>query len=576
MLEGLVGGEGFAIDARVIKADANRESFPRNKSERASMGTHVFFLRRLRIRQRLGVGFGLFALLLVAMAAVGAWRLADQDAIAHELGTVNVQMESLVGEWLAETKTNMVRAVVLTQSDDDALHRMLEPPLEAATPHVNELAHKIESLLATERAKQLFQEIAATRKEYHRIRLGIYDRRKAEGSAAVAQEMEHDLAPAADKYLAAIEALRAYYSADVQKNIRQAAVSAEVGRNMLAGFCAAGLVLAVLGAWVITHSITRPIDGAVRTVERVAEGDLSVQVQVHGDDEVARLLAGMATMTSRLRELVGEVAAGARAVADTSAQIAQGNTDLSQRTEEQASTLEETASSMEELTSTVAQNAQGASAANQLASGARALAQEGGEAVAQVVHTMAAIAASSKKITEITGVVDSIAFQTNILALNAAVEAARAGDQGRGFAVVASEVRTLAQRSAAAAREIKALITDSAPHVDAGSQQADSAGRKMQAIVEAIVKVSEVFAGIAAASAEQSSGIEQVNNAVAQMEQVVQQNAALVEEGAAATNSLSQQASALLELVNRFELGAGHPDPEPPSIAWAGPRALAA
>jgi methyl-accepting chemotaxis protein len=275
---------------------------------------------------------------------------------------------------------------------------------------------------------------------------------------------------------------------------------------------------------------------------------------------------------------VGEVAEGARTVAQTSTQIAQGNLDLSQRTEEQASTLEETASSMEELTTTVGQNADHARQASQLASDASRIARQGGEVVGQVVRTMTAISDSSRKIAEIIGVIDGIAFQTNILALNAAVEAARAGEQGRGFAVVATEVRNLAQRSAGAAKEIKALISASVQQVQAGSDQVGAAGRKMEDIVQSASRVSGLVSEIASASQEQSSGIEQVNAAIIAMDQGVQQNASLVEEAAAATESMKAQASALLQAVARFRLGDTAPvDLQPVAAAmpsWAAPAPI--
>jgi methyl-accepting chemotaxis protein len=268
-------------------------------------------------------------------------------------------------------------------------------------------------------------------------------------------------------------------------------------------------------------------------------------------------------MTNNLRQLVGEVAGGAHMVADTSAQIAQGNQDLSQRTEEQASTLEETASSMEELTSTVSLNAQNARQASQLAMNASDVARKGGQVVGQVVSTMAGISGSSRKIGDIIGVIDGIAFQTNILALNAAVEAARAGEQGRGFAVVAAEVRNLAQRSAAAAKEIKSLIGESVQKVDAGGKLVHDAGKTMDEIVASVKQVSDLIAEIAAASQEQDTGIQQVNTAVTQMDQVVQQNASLVEEAAAATESMKVQASSLLRMVARFKLGEAAPAATP-------------
>ncbi|MCG2593838.1 methyl-accepting chemotaxis protein [Ramlibacter sp. XY19] len=325
----------------------------------------------------------------------------------------------------------------------------------------------------------------------------------------------------------------------------------------------------VLLAWAITRSVTRPVHEAVAVAQQVAAGDLEVRIDARGNNETAQLLRTLATMAEGLRKLVGDVANGARTVADTSTQIAQGNLDLSQRTEEQASTLEETASSMEELTSTVTQNANNARQASQLAVGASEVARKGGEVVGQVVSTMTGISDSSKKIADIIGVIDGIAFQTNILALNAAVEAARAGEQGRGFAVVAAEVRNLAQRSAAAAKEIKELIGDSVGKVDAGTKLVDAAGHTMEEIVASVKKVSDLIAEIAAASQEQSTGIEQVNKAVAQMDQVVQQNASLVEEASAATESMNEQAGVLLQMVARFKLGGVTPARQAPQ--WAQP-----
>jgi methyl-accepting chemotaxis protein len=307
--------------------------------------------------------------------------------------------------------------------------------------------------------------------------------------------------------------------------------------------------------WLLSRSITRPLAHALTSVEFVAAGDLTRDIRAGSRDEVGQLLASLKTMQQNLRSLVGDVAAGAHTVSDTSAQIAQGNLALSQRTEEQAGTLEETASSMEELTSTVTQSAENAREASQLAVGASEVARKGGQAVGQVVITMDGISEASRKIADIIGVIDGIAFQTNILALNAAVEAARAGEQGRGFAVVAAEVRNLAQRSAAAAKEIKTLIGDSVDKVQAGTRLVDAAGQTMQEIVGSVTKVSDLIAEIAAASREQSSGIGQVNTAVMQMDQVVQQNASMVEEATAATESMKEQAAALLQLVSRFKLG---------------------
>ena len=319
------------------------------------------------------------------------------------------------------------------------------------------------------------------------------------------------------------------------------------------------LALAISGVIALYMSgvIVRPLRRAIAAADQIASGDLSGDIVSRSTDETGQLLNALSAMTQSLRTLVGEVANGAHTVHDTSAQIAQGNLDLSQRTEEQASTLEETASSLEELTSTVTQNAQSAKQASQLAVDASDVARKGGSVVGQVVSTMTGISASSKKIADIISVIDGIAFQTNILALNAAVEAARAGEQGRGFAVVAAEVRNLAQRSAAAAKEIKMLIGDSVDKVEAGTKLVDAAGKTMQEIVTSVTKVSELIAEIAAASQEQSAGIGQVNTAITQMDQVVQQNASLVEEATAATESMKDQATSLLQTVSRFKLGGG-------------------
>ena len=316
---------------------------------------------------------------------------------------------------------------------------------------------------------------------------------------------------------------------------------------------AAVLVSVGLALWII-RAISAPLSQAVRVASAVAAGDLSQHLEPGGKNEMAQLLQALAEMQRRLNGTVGGVRQTAESVATASAQIAQGNSDLSARTEQQASALEQTAASMEQLGSTVSQNAENAKQANQLAIAASGAAVEGGAVVGQVVQTMRGINDSSKRIADIISVIDGIAFQTNILALNAAVEAARAGDQGRGFAVVASEVRSLAQRSAAAAREIKTLINDSVARVETGTQLVDQAGVKMDTIVGSIRRVTDIMGEISAASAEQSSGVAQIGEAVMQMDKATQQNAALVEESAAAAESLKAQAQQLVETVAVFSL----------------------
>jgi methyl-accepting chemotaxis protein len=318
-----------------------------------------------------------------------------------------------------------------------------------------------------------------------------------------------------------------------------------------------GLVAGIaVGTWLV-RSISTPLNYAVEIAQGIADGDLTQVIEVDSDNETGQLLAALKEMNASLVNTVSEVRISTDTIATASSEIAAGNLDLSSRTEEQAASLEETASSMEELTSTVKQNADNARQANQMVVSASDYAVKGGRVVAQVVDTMGSIKESSRKIVDIIGVIDGIAFQTNILALNAAVEAARAGEQGRGFAVVASEVRSLAQRSAAAAKEIKGLIGDSVEKVDAGGRLVDETGETMNQIVTAVKQVADIMSEIAAASAEQSSGIEQVNIAITQMDEVTQQNAALVEEAAAASSSMQDQAANLARTVAVFKIAHG-------------------
>jgi methyl-accepting chemotaxis protein len=315
------------------------------------------------------------------------------------------------------------------------------------------------------------------------------------------------------------------------------------------------LFVGIYLAWFITRSITKPINEAVHIAKTVASGDLTTKKHVYSKDECGQLLESMQIMNDSLVSIVQQVRSGAMTMAAASHEIADGNMELSSRTEEQASALEETAASMEELASTVKQNFESGKHANQLAESAAQVAAKGGAVVGEVVITMEAINTSSKKIADIIGVIDSIAFQTNILALNAAVEAARAGEQGRGFAVVASEVRSLAGRSAAAAREIKTLITTSVGNVSDGCRLVEQAGSTMDEIVVHVRRVADLMGEVTTASKEQTMGIEQVNQAVGQMDTVTQQNAALVEEAAAAAQSLDHQANSLVQAVSIFKLG---------------------
>ena len=334
-----------------------------------------------------------------------------------------------------------------------------------------------------------------------------------------------------------------------------------------------GIAAAVVFGFFLIRNIAAALQHAMEVSSAVSNGNLSTTIRQNGSDEVAQVLLALSAMQGNLAQIVTRVRQGSDSVSTASTEIAQGNQDLSARTEKQASALEETAASMEELASTVKQNADNARQANQLAQSASTVAVQGGEVVAQVVDTMHGISASSKKIADIISVIDGIAFQTNILALNAAVEAARAGEQGRGFAVVASEVRSLAGRSAEAAKEIKALINDSVSRVEQGSTQVEQAGATMSEVVASIRRVTDIMGEISAASTEQSQGVAQIGEAVQQMDQVTQQNAALVEEMAAAASSLRSQAQELVQVVSVFRLADGQAVSSPPRVAAAAPQA---
>jgi methyl-accepting chemotaxis protein len=367
-----------------------------------------------------------------------------------------------------------------------------------------------------------------------------------------------ELQPLQAKTIEAMDAMVKHEEGMVAEAAREAGAAHQAARVQTALVALGALAIGALLAWTITRGLLRQLGGeplyAATIAEQIAQGALNVPITVREGD-TGSLLFALRTMRDNLASLVGQVRVATDSIAQASAEVAGGSADLSSRTESQAGTLEETASSMEELTATVKHNADNAAQADTLARAASNVAERGGSVVAEVVGTMGAINDSSKKIVDIIGVIDGIAFQTNILALNAAVEAARAGEQGRGFAVVASEVRNLAQRSAAAAKEIKGLIADSVDKVDAGSKLVDEAGSTMHEIVDSIRQVATLVKGITVASGEQSRGIEQVNVALIEMDGVTQQNAALVEEAAAAAQAMQQQAGALAQLVSVFQLG---------------------
>jgi methyl-accepting chemotaxis protein len=508
----------------------------------------------LKIGTRLGLGFALVLALLAVVAALGLASMgrinARMDAIVDN-HNVKIFAAGTMGENFRDISLAVASIVLVTDPGDvkDQVGKL------AAARARYGAAKKI--LLATqlnEKEKALLSKLEqsilfAKPKVDKTVEMGMA------GSRDEATDfMLKESAPATVAAIGVLDEIVLFE----KKQARDAAeeASAEYTSAFHLMLIIGGL--AILGgatvAWFITRSITGPIRAAVVLAETVAAGDLSSTVVVSSRDETGQLMAALKHMNDSLNKIVGEVRSGTDQIATASGEIASGNLDLSARTEQQASALEETASSMEELTSTVKQNADNARQANVLAGSASDVAVKGGQVVAQVVDTMGAINASARKIVDIIGVIDGIAFQTNILALNAAVEAARAGEQGRGFAVVATEVRNLAQRSAAAAKEIKVLIGDSVAAVDTGSKLVDQAGTTMGDIVASVARVTDIMSEITAASHEQEAGIEQINQAIGEMDAVTQQNAALVEEAAAAAGSLREQAGNLALAVSVFKL----------------------
>ena len=512
---------------------------------------------------RLSMAFALMIFLFLVMTGMGMLTLTEISGLVGKAVNGGVQEERLMREWLSETRANAVRALVLTRSDDAALAEILTPALNAATQRISTLQKRVEQSLSTGETKALFAVISEKRQGYLTARAAAMESRKAGNIAEAARIVDSRMIPAIDTYVVAIQALVDAEKTLVDQNGLQAMSRAKSGQIMFVTAALLILALAVAILFWIIISITRPLLKALKIVEAVSSGDLSRPIRTSSTGEARRLMIALETMRSTLSDQVRAIRDSADAVGIASREIEDRNQDLSRRTEAQASALEETAASLEQLTATVKNNADSASTADRLAVDASAIAARGGQAVRGVVRTIADISASSAKITDITGVIDQIAFQTNILSLNAAVEAARAGEQGRGFAVVASEVRELALRSAAAAKEIKALIADSVNRVAAGVNEAEGAGKTMDDIVAAVKRLGEMNSTIAIANREQFAGLEQIGSAVTHIDATTQQNAALVGETAATASNMSAQVLALEGLVNRFVLDGAAFSPSP-------------
>lgn len=510
-------------------------------------------MKNLKIGTRLGLGFAAVLLLLIVVTSVAIFRMETAGDATARLVNVSYKNAYMVNEWSKIIELNVMRSAAMWKSTDPVESQALSEDINKDAKRSVALQTAIENSLKNPNVISQFEKVKEQRLIYVKARDMMLAAKEANDSVTGGKIFKEQLVPASTGYLAAIGQLAQTQSSSVEA----------VSTNLLSSYASTRIFLIIMGALALivglaagyfaTRSITTPLTVALQLAETVANGDLRSVIEVDRADEMGTLMQALQNMNNNLTKIVVNVRKGTDNIAAASSEIAAGNLDLSTRTEQQAGSLEETASSMEELTATVKQNLEHAHRANTLASEASSIAEKGGTMVAEVVHTMAAINESSKKIVNIISVIDGIAFQTNILALNAAVEAARAGEQGRGFAVVATEVRNLAQRSASAAKEIKLLIDDSVHKVQAGTTLVHHTGGTMEEIVKSVASVTETIRQISAASAEQSSGIEQINQAVIEMDQVTQQNAALVEQAAAASSSMQEQAAALAQMMGAFK-----------------------
>ena len=513
----------------------------------------------LNIGMRLAMGFALAIAIQLAMSLTGIGRLSHNADLTDRLVSdryLKVQLTNEMRSYSNRSAQALRNAMLAPDkiSSDNFMASMAEAD-QAGTAAAN----KLQKILTSDEAKRLFAEETQAFEAFRAKRDNVLKLLRDGDQDSAVQILFKQVIPLQNAYFSKLDAILEQQGKLMTQDGAEAEQSAKQATMMMIGLLVLATVVSIVAGYLITRSVTRPLLAAVAVAETVAQGDLTADFEVDRRDETGRLLNALKDMVAALQRTVGAVRTSTDAINTAATEIAAGNMDLSRRTEQQAASLEETASSMEQLTSTVRQNADNARQANQLVVSAAGHASEGGQVVGEVVQTMGAIKASSARMADIISAIDGIAFQTNILALNAAVEAARAGEQGRGFAVVASEVRNLAQRSAAAAKEIKELIDDSLAKVDAGGALVDRAGATMQQIVASVQQVADIMSEITSASQEQSAGIEQVNTTVVEMDNATQQNAALVEQAAAAARSMQEQSQQLVQVVSvfRMEEGAG-------------------
>jgi len=515
----------------------------------------IFNAAQGSIGRRLALVLSCILGLLLLSSALAVWELRKLSAEVDSMFNRDLKVERAATDWMRNTNSGIQRAAAIAKSSDTALVEYFAPASAAAIQETNDLQKFIESVLESPAERELFARIGELRKTYLSARDAVGKAKKEGDGQGAAKLFAEQFEPTAKAYQEGVAALAAQQRAQLDASAQRVEALRSRTVAVLLGATALALVIGIALSLQLTRSITGPLRVAQQAARDIADMNLAGEPQRHyGNDEAGQLLRALDAMREALRHALSQVRGVVDNISTASREIASGNADLSGRTEQAASNLEETASAMEELTSTVRHSADSAAQANQLASSAAQVAQQGGTVVTQVVDTMTAIHASSRKIGDIIGTIDGIAFQTNILALNAAVEAARAGEQGRGFAVVAGEVRTLAQRSAEAAREIKTLIGASVTQVEAGARLVEQAGGTMTEIVASVQRVTDIVGEISTAAVEQSQGIGQVNLAVADLDKMTQQNAALVEQSTAAAESLREQASRLSEVVSTFRL----------------------